>query len=88
MYDDQVVAVQSRLTALQTRGRYDEQTVPPASQRFHSSLIEFTMNRPGEAGDPLTPYLINPRMAHQSVAEGCLRLSQPFPLIVQRQPAM
>ena len=42
---NQVRGVQSRLIALQTRGAFDEQIVPPASERFHSSFIEFAMNR-------------------------------------------
>ena len=72
MSEDQVKGVQTRLTALQTRGTYDEHTVPPASERFHSSLVEFTMNREAEAGKRLIHYPINPQMAHESIAEGCL----------------
>ena len=84
---NQVGGVQSRLTALQTPGTFDEQIVPPASEWFHSSFIEFTMKREVEAGNPLFPCLIDPQMAHLSVAEGCLSflLSQWFPFIVQRQ---
>ena len=68
----QVKAVQSKLTALQTRATFDEHTVPMASQCFHSSFVEFIMNEEVEAGNPLIPYLINPRMVHESIAEGCL----------------
>ena len=67
-----VRGVQSQLTALQTRGNFDDQIIPPASERFHSSFIEFTMNREAEAGNPLLRCLIDPQMAHQSMAEGCL----------------
>ena len=72
MSHNQVRGVQYRLTALQTRGTFDEQIVPPASERFHSSFIEFTMNREAEASDPLIRCLIDPQMEHQSIAEGCL----------------
>ena len=78
MSHNQVRVVQSRLTALQTRGIFDEQIVPPASERFHSSFIEFTMNREVEAGNPLIPCLIDPQMAHQSMAEGCLSFLNDF----------
>ena len=80
MSHNQVRGVQSRLTALQTRGTIDEQIVPPASERFHSSFIEFTMNREAEGGDPLLiiPCLIDPQMAHQSMAEGCLSFLNNF----------
>jgi tetratricopeptide (TPR) repeat protein len=74
----QVKAVQSKLTALQTRATFDEHTVPTASQCFHSSFVEFTMSEESEAGNPLIPYLINPRMAHESVAEGCLAFLDDF----------
>ena len=67
--DQQIVAIRSRLTAHLTRGIYEERTVPPAFQRFHSQFVDFTMNRTTEAGNPLIPYLINPRMAHQPIAE-------------------
>jgi tetratricopeptide (TPR) repeat protein len=70
---DQIMEVQSRLTALQTRGTFDKDIVPPASQCFHSSFLEFTMDREIDASNPLIPYLINPQKAHQSLAEGCLR---------------
>ena len=72
MSHNRVRGVQSRLTALQTRGIFDEQIVPPASERFHSSFIEFTINQEAEAGNPLIPYLTDPQIAHQSMAEGCL----------------
>ena len=77
---NQVRGVQSRLTALQTRGTFDEQIVPPASERFHSSFIEFTMNREAEASNPLIPCQIqvDPQMAHQSMAEGCLSFLSGF----------
>ena len=75
---NQVGGVQSRLTALQTRGTFDEQIVPPASERFHSSFIEFTTNREAEVGNPLIPCLIDPQMAHQSMAEGCLSFLNNF----------
>ena len=71
MSHKQVKSVQSRLTSLQTRGTFDEQIVHPASERFHSSFIEFTMNQEAEVGNPSTPYLIDSQMAHQSMAEGC-----------------
>ena len=66
MSHNQVKGVQSWLTALQTRGT---QIVPPASGWFHSSFIEFTMNGEVEARNPLIPYLSDPQMAHQSMAE-------------------
>ena len=47
--DNQVKEVQTRLTAIQTRGIFDECIVPPASERFHSSFVEFTMD--GETDD-------------------------------------
>ena len=75
---NQVRGVQSRLTALQTRGTYDEQIVPPAFERFHSSFIEFTLNREPEGGNPLIPCPIDPQMAHQSMAEGCLSFLNDF----------
>ena len=75
---NQVRGVQSRLTALQTRGAFDEQIIPPASEWFHSSFIEFTMNHEAEAGNPLIPYLIDPQMAHQSMAVGCLSFLNDF----------
>ena len=75
---NQVGGVQSRLTALQTPGTFDEQIVPPASERFHSSFIEFTMNQEVEAGNPLFPCLIDPQMAHQSMAEGYLSFLSGF----------
>ena len=75
---NQVRGVQSRLTALQTGGIFDEQIVPPASERFHSSFIEFTMNHEAEASNPSIPFPINPQMAHQSVAEGCLSFLSDF----------
>ena len=78
MSHNQVRGVQSRLTALQTRGAFDEQIVPPASERFHSSFIEFTMKREAEAGNPLIRCLIDPLMAHQSMAEGCLSFLRDF----------
>ena len=74
----QVKGVQSKLTALQTRGTHDEHTIPAASQCFHSSFVEFTMKEESEAGNPLIPYLINPRTAHGSVAEGCLSFLNDF----------
>ena len=49
---NQVKGIQSRLTALQTRGAFDEQIIPPASEWFHSSFIESTVNREAEAGNP------------------------------------
>ena len=78
MSHNQVRGVQSRLTALQTRGTFDEQIVPPASERFHSSFIEFTMNREAEADNSLIPFLIDPQTAHQSMAEGCLNFLNDF----------
>ena len=75
---NQVRGVQSRLTALQTRGLFDEQIVPPASERFHSSFIEFTMNREAETSNSSIPYQIDPQMAHQSMAEGCLSFLHNF----------
>ena len=78
MSHKQVKSVQSRLTALQTRGTFDEQIVPPASERFHSSFIEFTMNLEAEASNPLISCLIDPQMAHQSMAEGCLSFLNDF----------
>ena len=78
MSHNQVRGVQSRLTALQTRGIFDEKVVPPASERFHSSFIEFTMNREAEASNPLIRCLIDPQMAHQSMAEGCLSFLSDF----------
>jgi tetratricopeptide (TPR) repeat protein len=78
MSDDQVIGVQSRLTALQTRGTFDEYTVTPASQRFHSSFLEFTVDRGTEASDTVIPYSINSQIAHQSVAEGCLNFLHHF----------
>ena len=78
MSHNQVRGVQSRLTALQTRGTFDEQTVPPASERFHSSFIEFTMNSEAEASIPLIPCLSEPHTAHQSMAEGCLSFLSDF----------
>jgi tetratricopeptide (TPR) repeat protein len=72
MSDNEVKGVQTRCRALQTRGTFDERTVPPASERFHSSFMEFTMNRKAEPGNTLIPYLINPQTAHESIAEGCL----------------
>ena len=78
MSHNQVKGVQSRLTALQTRGAFDENIVPPASERFHSSFIEFTMYREAEASNPLIPSLIDPQMAHQSMAEGCLSFLSGF----------
>ena len=78
MSHNQVRGVQSRLTALQTRGTFDEQIVPPASERFHSSFIEFTMDREADAGNPLIPCLIDPQLAHQSMAEGCLSFLSNF----------
>ena len=78
MSRNQVRGVQSRLTALQTRGTFDEQIVPPASERFHSSFIEFTMNRETEASNSLIPYLIDSQIAHQSMAEGCLNFLNDF----------
>ena len=77
MSHNQVKGVQSRLTALQTRGVFDEKIVPPASEWFHSSFIEFTINREAEAS-PLIPSLIDPQMAHQSMAEGCLSFLSGF----------
>ena len=78
MSHNQVRGVQSQLAALQTHGIFDEQIIPPASERFHSSFIEFTMNQEAEAGDPLIPYLIDPQIAHQSMAEGCLSFLNDF----------
>ena len=78
MSHNQVRGVQFRLTALQTRGTFDEQIVPPASQWFHSSFIEFTMNQEAEAGNPSIPCIIDPQMAHQSMAEGCLNFLNDF----------
>ena len=78
MSHNQVKGIQSRLTALQTRGIFDEEIVPPASERFHSSFIEFTMNQEVEASNSLIPSLIDPRMAHQSMAEGCLTFLNNF----------
>ena len=78
MSPNQVRGAQSRLTALQTRGTFDEQIVPPASERFHSSFIEFTMNQEAEACNPLIPWLINPQTAHQSIVEGCLSFLTAF----------
>ena len=78
MSHNQVRGVQSRLTALQTRGTFDEQIVPPASEWFHSSFIEFTMNWEADAGNPLIPCLIDSQMAHQSMAEGCLSFLNDF----------
>lgn len=78
MSHNQVRGVQSRLTALQTRGTFDEQIVPPASEWFHSSFIEFTINREAEAGNTLIPYLIDSQIAHQSMAEGCLSFLKDF----------
>ena len=75
---NQIRGVQSRLTALQTRGAFDEQIVPPASERFHSSFIEFTMNREAEASNSSITYHIDPQMAHQSMAEGCLSFLHDF----------
>ena len=75
---NQVRGVQSRLTALQTRGTFNEQIVPPASEWFHSSFIEFTMNLEAEAGNSLISCLIDPRMAHQSMVEGCLTFLNDF----------
>ena len=69
---DQIMEVQSRLTALQTRGTFDEDIVPPASQCFHSSFLEFTMDREIDPSNPSIPYLINLQKAHESLAEGCL----------------
>ena len=78
MSHNQVRGVQSRLTALQTRGVFDEQLVPPASERFHSSFIEFTMNREAETSNLLISCLIDPQIAHQSMAEGCLSFLNDF----------
>ena len=78
MSHNQVRGIQSRLTALQTRGIFDEQIVPPASERFHSSFIEFTMIWGAGASKPLIPCLIDPQMAHQSMAEGCLSFLNDF----------
>ena len=80
MSHNQVKGVESRLTALQTWGTFDEQIVPPASERFHSSFIEFTMNEEAEASNPLLiiPYLIDPQTAHRSMAEGCLNFLSDF----------
>ena len=78
MSHNQVRGVQTRLTALQTRGIFDEQIVPPVSERFHSSFIEFTMNQDAEASNPLIPSLIDPQMAHQCMAEGCLTFLNDF----------
>ena len=75
---NQVRGVQSRLTALQTRGTFNEQIVPPASEWFHSSFIEFTTNWKAEAGNPLVPCPIDLQMAHQSMAEGCLNFLSDF----------
>ena len=81
----QIKGVQSRLTALQTKGAFDDnddseqpEIVPPASERFHASFIEFTMNQEGETDNPLIPCLFDPQTAHQSMAEGCLRLLNDF----------
>ena len=78
MSDDQVGGVQSQLTALQMRGTFHESTVPPASQRFHSSFVEFTMNQKAEAGNALLAYSIDPQMAHESMGEGCLAFLSDF----------
>ena len=78
MSHNQVRGVQSRLTVLQTRGAFDEQIIPPASEWSHSSFIEFTMNQELEVGNPLIPCLIDPQMAHQSMAEGCLSFLNDF----------
>ena len=78
MSHDQVRGVQSRLTALQMRGKFDEQIIPSVSERFHSSFIEFTMKREAEASNPLVPCLIDPQMAHKSMAEGCLSFLNDF----------
>jgi tetratricopeptide (TPR) repeat protein len=74
----QVKGVRSKLTALQTRGTFDEHTVPAASQGFHSSFVEFTMNEETEAANTSIPYLINARTVHESVAEGCLMFLNDF----------
>jgi hypothetical protein len=80
MPHNQVGGFQSPLTALQTRGTLDGQIVPPASEWFHSSFIEFTMNREAEpeASNSLIPCLTNPQMAHQSMAERCLSFLNDF----------
>ena len=48
------------------------------SERFHSSFIEFTLNGEAEASNPLIRYLIDPQMAHQSMAERCLSFLNEF----------
>ena len=58
---NQVRGVQSRHTALQTCGAFDEQIVPPASERFHSLFIEFTMNSEAETSNSLILYQIDGR---------------------------
>src|ERR1700679_155004 len=81
MSNKQVKGVQSRLTALQTRGTFDEKIVPPASERFHSSFIEFITNHRELQTDNLNlsiQCLIDPQMAHQSMAEGCLSFLNDF----------
>ena len=78
MPETRIKGVQSRLNALQTRGAFDEQVVLPASERFHNSFIEFTRNRERKANDPLIPYLLDSRMAHQFMAEGCLSFLDEF----------
>ena len=75
MSHNQVRGVQTQLAALQIRGTFDEQIISPASERFHSSFIEFTMNQEAEAD---IPYIIDPQIAHQSMAEGCLSFLSDF----------
>ena len=49
MFDPEVRGIQTRLTMLQTPGTFDERIVPPASERFRISFIEFMMNRERDA---------------------------------------
>jgi hypothetical protein len=77
--DDEVSIVQDQIPAVQTRGIFDRDTVAPASEHFHTSFIEFTMNRELQA-DNSESYLnaIDPQMAHESMAKGCLSFLNRF----------